>query len=574
MDIQCLFIGQQSKLYSSLVKSLCQFDVNVRVKLVDAEKDHVLYALKKLKGAGLVFISDDVQFSLEVLSDLIWQYAPDAVAVLLTTDQSNRDNRDDRDNSTKTAKSTNAISYDKAINKRFSRLHYKSDSDKTQLFLQCLIQTVRFKAEFRRCKRLLGISEKRCLWLVDSSQEAIAYITKDLHLYANASYLSLFNADSTEKLRSIPIQELIDGNEYLVFKQFLENQLRHCDVNRSLVITMKKTNGESFRANIHLIPAVYKGKKCLQFWVGKVDSLKKSEEYPEINLLNEEKSKKEGAKQDKSVIKDSNSDNSQRNKDKSNIPNPFSVLKERTTLETSKVDPSIILIELLKNREATLAAQKLVKLQKTEKIADHHFLSLVIDKEQKKGVDNLLFEPQSEASLRQQVIFWDKVKFSRLFQVIRNKRKVDAFLLIGLSIESATDKDFTNWFFSEIAKLGAKSSRLIILLPSKLKNKEKKQVVNFSKKLKSQHCKIALDNYSISKSSVVLLKSIRPDYVRLSKEWVKQLEGNDRREISLGSAIRQLESNNIKVIAPCGLSSHMRKNFALTGASFCQEKSL
>jgi len=571
MDIQCLFIGQQSKLYSSLVRSLCQFDLNVRVKLVDAEKDRVLYALKKLKGAGLVFISDDVQFSLEVLSDLIWQYAPDAVAVVLTTDQSNSDNGD---NTAKTAKSTNAISSDKAINKRFSRLHFKSDSDKTQLFLQCLIQTVRFKAEFRRCKRLLGISEKRCLWLVGSSQEAIAYITKDLHLYANASYLSLFNADSTEKLRSIPIQELIEGNEYLVFKQFLESQLRHCDVNRSLVITMKKTNGESFRANIHLVPAVYKGKKCLQFWVGKVDSFKKPEVYPEINLLNEEKAKKEGAKQDKSVVKNSNSDNSQRNEGKGIIPNPFSVLKERTTLETSKLDPSIILIELLKNREATLAAQKLVKLQKTEEIVDHHFLSLVIDKEQKKGVNNLLFEPQSEASLRQQVIFWDKVKYSRLFQVIRNKTKLDAFLLIGLSIESATDNNFTNWFFSEVAKLGAKSSRLIILLPSKLKNEEKKQVVNFSKKLKSQRCKIALDNYSISKSSVILLKAIRPDYVRLSIEWIKQLEGNDRREISLGSAIRQLESNNIKVIAPCGLSSHMRKNFALTGVSFCQEKSL
>jgi len=570
MDIQCLFIGQQSNLYSSLVRSLCQFDLNVRVKLVDAEKDHVLYALKKLKGAGLVFISDDVQFSLEVLSDLIWQYAPDAVAVVLTTDQSSSDN------SAKTVKSANAVSSDKAISKRFSRLHFKNDSDKTQLFLQCLIQTVRFKAEFRRCKRLLGISEKRCLWLVDSSQEAIAYITKDLHLYANASYLALFNVDSTERLRSIPIQELIDGNEYLVFKQFLESQLRHCDVNRSLVISMKKTNGERFRVNIHLIPAVYKGKKCLQFWVGKVGSFKKPEEYPEINLLNEEKAKKEDAKQDKSVIQDSNSDKSQRNKDKNIIPNPFSVLKEKTAVEaeTSKVDPSIILIELLKNREATLAAQKIVKLQKTEGIIDHHFLSLVVDKEQKKGVNNLLFEPQSEASLRQQVIFWDKVKFSRLFQVVRNKRKLDAFLLISLSIESATDNNFINWFLSEITKLGAKSSRLIILLPSKMKDEEKKQVFNFSKKLKSQHCKIALENYFISKSSVIILKAIRPDYVRLSIEWVKQLEGNDRHEIFLGSAIRQLESNNIKVIAPCELSSHMRKNFALSGVSFCQKKSL
>jgi len=263
-DIQCLFIGQQSKLYSGLVRSLCRFDINVQVKLVDAEPPHVLFALKKLRESGLVFISDDIQFSLDVLSDLIWQYAPDAVVVVLTTD-----------------KKASLISTKKLINLRFSRLNFKNDNDKTQLFLQCLIQTVQFKTEFRRCKRLLGISEKRCLRLVESSHEAIAYITRDLHLFANASYLALFSTESAEKLRSISIKELISPKEYPVFRKFLESQLRRCDANRSLVLTMKKSNGVKFRVNIHLIPSVYKGKKCLQLWVSALD---KFDGLPKINL--------------------------------------------------------------------------------------------------------------------------------------------------------------------------------------------------------------------------------------------------------------------------------------------------
>jgi len=551
MDIQCLFIGKQSTLYSSLVRSLCKFDLNVRVKLVDAEKDHVLFALKKLRGSGLVFISDDIPFSLDVLSDLIWQYAPDAVVVVLTTEN-------------KTA----AIASNKGIHAKFSRLRFKSDSDKSQLFLQCLIQTVRFKTEFRRCKRLLGISEKRCLWLVESSQEAIAYITKDLHLFANASYLALFNAKSTEQLHRISIKELIGRNEYTVFQRFLESQLKRCDANRSLVLTMIKTNGIPFRANIHLIPSVYKGKKCLQLWVGKVEQL---DDLPKINLT-DNPSKKE-VKSDK-LNPNIEKSSLQSSQEKQTIPNPFAVLNERTDAETPKVDPSIIIVELIKRKEATLSAQRLVKLNKKEKLAEHHFLSLVVNEEQKKGVNNLLFEPQTAALTQQQSVFWDKVKFTRLFQVLRKKSKLEAFLVIDMSVISISDKKFTQWFISEIANLGVKSSRLVLFFPSKLNDYERKLVVDFSKRLKSYRCKIALDNCSISRTSLRILKSVRPEYIRFPLEWIKKIEGNNDREISLGRAIRELESNNIKIIAPCSLSSHMRKLFTLAGASFCQEKAL
>ncbi len=346
-DIQCIFIGQQSKLYSDLVRSLCKFDINVQVKLVDAEKNNVLFALKKLRGSGLVFISDDIKFSLDVLSDLIWQYAPDAVVVVLTTD-----------------KNPLSSSTEKPINPQFSKLHFKSSSDKSQLFLQCLIQTVKFKTEFRRCKRLLGVSEKRCLWLVDSSQEAIAYITKDLHLYANASYLALFNAESSEQLRSVSIKDLIGSKEHLVFRKFLESQLKCCDSNRSLVLPMKKCNGIKFRANIHLIPSVYKGKKCLQLWVSE---LNKFNDLPKTNSSVQERTNDNkvddltntySPQLEKDIIKAVNENN------QTTTPNPFSVLNEGAgvSVESPRVDPSIIIVELLERKEVALSAQEAQQL--------------------------------------------------------------------------------------------------------------------------------------------------------------------------------------------------------------------
>jgi len=560
MDIQCLFVGKQSTLYSNLVRSLCKFDLNVRVKLVDAEKDHVLFALKKLRGAGLVFISEDVPFSLDVLADLIWQYAPDAVVVVLTVEKK----------TTSIASNASNVANENIYTK-FSRLHYESDSSKTQLFLQCLIQTIRFKTEFRRCKRLLGISEKRCLWLVESSQEAIAYITRDLHLFSNSSYLKLFNAESTEKLRSISIQELIGSNEYSIFERFLESQLRHCDANRSIVLTMLKTNGVSFRANIHLIPSVYKGKKCLQLWVGKVEKLY---DLQKINLTeNADKKEAIGDKLNLKLEKNSQPliDKYPKNEQQT-PPNPFSVLNERTQVESPKIDQSVIIVELIKRKEAKLFVQKLVKFNKKENTAEHHLLSLVVNDEEKEGVNSLLFEPQTATTLKQQSIFWDKVKFTRLFQVLRKKSKLDVFLIVDISAASISDRMFTQWFFFELANIGVKSSHLVLLFPSELNNAEKTLAIDFSKKLRARRCKIALGNCSISKEVLSVLVDIRAEYIRFSSEWLKQLEGNNNREIMLGGAIRKFESKGIKVISPCRFSSHLRKFFALSGASFCQEK--
>jgi len=92
------------------------------------------------------------------------------------------------------------------------------------------------------------------------------------------------------------------------------------------------------------------------------------------------------------------------------------------------------------------------------------------------------------------------------------------------------------------------------------------------KKLRAYNCKIALDNFIVDSDSVTLLKQLIPDYIRLSLPWTRQIHGNEGKEIGLSSVIRQLESKDVKVIAPCSYSVDMKKLFILSGASFCQER--
>ena len=206
-DLQCVLIGQNKPLYSELVSALRGQEAHFRFKQIENSKKAIINILKKSRGANLVFISDDVPFSLESLSDLVWQYASDSIIVILT-------------------KKTQSLSLKTPYNNtQISKLHFDKRKKETILQLQFLIQTAFIKTEFRKCKTLLGVSEKRCQWLVDSSREAVAFITRDLHLYANRTYLNLFHIDSIQALRSEPVRGFILEDEHHLFDGFQKNQL-------------------------------------------------------------------------------------------------------------------------------------------------------------------------------------------------------------------------------------------------------------------------------------------------------------------------------------------------------------
>ena len=168
-------------------------------------------------------------------------------------------------------------------------------------------------------------------------------------------------------------------------------------------------------------------------------------------------------------------------------------------------------------------------------------------------------------------IFWDKVKLTRLFQILLKKRKVKPNLIVRLNGVSVADKEFLSWLILGLRRVGVKSSHITFLVPSQVNERQVRSTIAFANKVRAYNCQIALEGFSVSGESVNLLKRIHPEMVSLSLPWARQIQGNERREIGLSSVIRQLESKDIKVIAPCGFSVDMKKLFILSGASFCHE---
>ena len=568
-DLKCVLIGRDVKIYRDLARLVRKIDPTSRFKQVDLKESLIVNTLKNINGPSLIFISDEVPFSLELLSDLTWQYNSDSIVVIVTT------------------KGRTVSIKELFNNTQFSRINLSEKSSYSISILQFLIKSTREKTEFRRCKSLLGISEKRCQWLVDSSREAIAFISRDIHWYANASYLQLFGVSSVQELRSVSIKDFIVQDEHLLFDGFQQNQAKLVDKRRSIMLSMKKMNSSTFRANVYLIPSVFKGHKCHQLWVRKINNLSIDDEKKQLiddPILEQIGSSKAHIKtHDKKnpfspILNEDNDKTSSvrtpKTKDVSDDPK----LKKSTKPEQKNYDQDSLLRGVIRRKEAKITAISLNYLKqsenKSQNITLHKMIALNVASAQKKGVDDLLAKLPESFNHKMRSVFWDKVKLSRVLQDLVQKDKLTHNLLLQINEASVVDESFMKWLIPGLKRLGDKTQNLIFLVPSNVNEDQYKKTLIFIKKLRVLGCKVALDSFSVDKKSLILLKYAKPNYVRLSLPWTRHIQGHEQKEIRLSSVIRQFENSHIKVIAPCGFSKDMRRLFILSGASFCQERAI
>lgn len=146
-----------------------------------------------------------------------------------------------------------------------------NDMEYFNQYLDFLLRYCTVKQDFRQCKHLLGIAELRCHWLVDYSWEAIAYISQGMHLYANHAYVNLLGFESMAEVRSMPVSQLIDAGERPAFEMMSRKANTENSPSDRLLTTLRTLNREDIRAEIRFIPAVLKGKRCLQFHVRPLD---------------------------------------------------------------------------------------------------------------------------------------------------------------------------------------------------------------------------------------------------------------------------------------------------------------
>jgi len=138
------------------------------------------------------------------------------------------------------------------------------ETDYLLLVIDREMKALNDRRKYRECRLALGEIEKRNRTLMDSSREPIAYLHEGMHIYANYSYVELFGYSDAEEMESIPIMDLISGEQQQAFKQLLRSLSKGETPEQDFEFDAIRQDGESFKAKMAFSAAAIDGEPCTQ----------------------------------------------------------------------------------------------------------------------------------------------------------------------------------------------------------------------------------------------------------------------------------------------------------------------
>lgn len=140
-----------------------------------------------------------------------------------------------------------------------------------KLVVQRELSNIEDKNSRQFADRALVETIKRNELLLDSSRDAIAYITDGMHIYANNAYMELFGYDDPEDLECMPIMDLMASEQHNPFKKYLKDHAKGT-ATEDFKFTGLNVSGSNFEASLTLTDSKYDGEDCTQVYIKTADA--------------------------------------------------------------------------------------------------------------------------------------------------------------------------------------------------------------------------------------------------------------------------------------------------------------
>jgi len=143
----------------------------------------------------------------------------------------------------------------------------KDQDQRLLLVIQRELRNLTERRQRRQSEFNLREAEKRCGVLLDSSRDAITYVTDGMHTYANQAYLELFGYDDAEDLEGMPIMDMVSPKDHENFKNFLRAYSAGESDTNEFVCHGTCTDGTEIQARMIFSNATYDGEPCTQILI-------------------------------------------------------------------------------------------------------------------------------------------------------------------------------------------------------------------------------------------------------------------------------------------------------------------
>lgn len=128
------------------------------------------------------------------------------------------------------------------------------------------LESLMDRKKLHRLEIQIRDTEHRCELLLDSSKDAIAYISEGMHIYANSSYLQFLGYDDIDDMICIPVLDTFDEESQTKFKELSKpfSDDPNSDATEPSSCRSLREDGTYLDAMMTLSAATYDGEACLQ----------------------------------------------------------------------------------------------------------------------------------------------------------------------------------------------------------------------------------------------------------------------------------------------------------------------
>ena len=511
-NIHCLVINEPNDLKTTLAGLFGRWEGKVIVETVNDNDHRISNLIKKLvkNNISLLLVGNDnansseknrlEKIRLEPYKNLLRRYSIDTILVSL----SKKNSPLQRDLS---GIESCSISLDDRIN--------------SPVFTKNLLRYTQLKRDFRLCKRMLSVTDKRNRWLVNITREPIAYLYKDTHIHANASYLSLFGFQSIAELKSTTIWDLVPQKSHHMLKKFMKKQSYRMDMQQTLLMSMNTIDKTKMRAGIRIAPAVINKTQCLQIWVHKIEE----------NLVQK-------IDDIENTTPESPWENLPEKKSKSALPH-------RTVAKNTSGTNDIAPYTQELNRGLISVKLKLQPLTDTSHSEiNHYYAKLQFDAKEQAVVTKHL----REMTGIKPAVFLDRLLVTELSKSLKKNTSLNQHYFISLRATSFCDNSFMSFLLQSLKALPKKHPHLIFLIPHSLFMEQGKRVSHIKNKLRTFNSSLGLYNFVPDKVSLQKIMHDKPSHISFSSNWIHRLDGNNIQRDKFSELTDKLEDMGIEII--------------------------
>jgi diguanylate cyclase (GGDEF)-like protein len=126
------------------------------------------------------------------------------------------------------------------------------------------IKNLKLRRALREAEALLREAEKRCQVLLESAQDAIAYVQDGMHLFVNDSYAEIFGYEDTDDLLTMPLMDMVTDKDQGRFKIFLKDLNSGKTRNGEFECNMLNIADKELNTKMLFAHATYEEEPCTQ----------------------------------------------------------------------------------------------------------------------------------------------------------------------------------------------------------------------------------------------------------------------------------------------------------------------